>query len=272
MKAVKEPKTKDTGGIQSLETGLSIAFALARASRRLSLTEISAQLGILPSTVHRHLVSLSRLGLVQQPEPNGRYELGTGAAEFGFAALRSLDAQKLWGEAVARIRDETGLTTLAVVWGTFGPTVIQWKASVAPVTMHVHLGAALPLTTSASGLIFCAFHDEAEITPLIDAEFGSNKRITHRGTELTRPMLDALIERIRQERLAGIVGDVQAGVNSLSAPVFQVDGSLQLALAILASSGEIDMSPSGAHATALQSAAAWLSARLGYVSSSGDLP
>lgn len=264
MKAVKESRTRDNGGIQSLETGLSIAFALARASRRLSLTELSAQLGILPSTVHRHLVSLSRLGLVQQAEPNGRYELGPGAAEFGFAALRSLDAQKLWGEAVARIRDETGLTTLAVVWGTFGPTVIQWKASVSPVTMHVHLGAVLPLTTSASGLVFCAFHEEAEVLPLIDADFNSQKRPTHNGKVLTPPVFHELIELVRRQKLASVEGDMHTGVDSLSAPVFNVDGSLQLALTILAAGGDIDVSPNGPHASALKAAAAWASGRLGY--------
>lgn len=267
MKANKESKTKDAGGIQSLETGLSIAFSLARASRRLTLTEISAQLGILPSTVHRHLVSLSRLGLVQQAEPNGKYELGPSAAEFGFAALRSLDSEKLWGEAISRIRDETGLTTLAVVWGTFGPTVIQWKASVSPVTMHVHLGAVLPLTTSASGHIFCAFHDKEEVEPLLSAEFKSKRPVTHKGAVLDRAKFTKLVEKVRQERLAGVEGDLHAGVDSLSAPVFQADGTLQLALTILAAGGAIDMSLSGPHASSLRATAEWLSRRLGHSAS-----
>lgn len=264
MKAKTDSKTREAGGIQSLETGLSIAFSLARARRRLTLTEISAELGLLPSTVHRHLVSLARLGLVQQAEPNGRYELGPSAAEFGFAALRDLDSQNLWGEAISRIRDETGLTTLAVIFGTFGPTVIRWKASVSPVTMHVHLGAVLPLTTSASGHIFCAFHDKEEIEPLVEKEFRSKQRITHKGGVVDRASFTRLIERTRAERLAGIQGDLHTGVDSLSAPVFQADGTLQLALTILATGGAIDMSPSGPHASSLKAVADWLSRRLGH--------
>lgn len=264
MNAKKETTAKEPTGIQSLETGLSIAFALARASKRLSLTEISATLGILPSTVHRHLVSLSRLGLVQQAEPNGRYELGPGAAEFGFAALRSLDAQKLWSEAIARLRDETGLTTLAVVWGTFGPTVLQWKASVSPVTMHVHLGAVLPLTTSASGLVFGAFHDPREVLPQVEQEFKARKQITLKGKPLTRAGYADAVQQVREEGLASVQGDMHAGVDSLSAPVFRADGDLQLALTVLGGSGDIDIDRDGSHVLALRSTASWLSSRLGH--------
>lgn len=262
--AQTETVQKEAAGIQSLETGLSIAFALARASRRLSLTEISAALGILPSTVHRHLVSLTRLGLVQQNEPNGRYELGPGAAEFGFAALRALDAQKLWGEAISRLRDETGLTTLGVVWGTFGPTVIQWKASLSPVTMHVHLGAVLPLLTSASGHVFCAFHAKEETEPLIDQEFASGRKLTFRGAPLTTKYFGEVIQNVRKSELSVVQGDLHAGVDSLSAPVFQSDGSLQLALTVLGSPHEVDLDIQGPHAAKLKSVAGWVSSRLGY--------
>lgn len=255
---------KSSTGIQSLETGLAVAFALARAGRRLSLTEISNQLAILPSTVHRHLASLSRLGLVQQAEPNGRYELGPGAAEFGFAALRGLDAQQLWAEALSRLRDEMGLTSLIVVWGTFGPTIVQWKPSLSPVTLHAHLGAVLPLLTSASGHVFCAFSDDAITKPLMDREFGSAKRRTFLGKPLTRKSFRSVVANVRAEQLAVVQGDLHGGVDSLSAPVFRGDGDLQLALTILAATGDIDLDSKGAHAKTLKRTAAWLCSALGY--------
>jgi DNA-binding IclR family transcriptional regulator len=262
LKSAKDPKA--SAGIQSLETGLAIAFALARAGCRLSLTEIGAALDLLPSTVHRHLVSLSRVGLVQQAEPNGRYELGPGAAELGFAALRGLDARKLWTEAVSRLRDETELTTLAVVWGTFGPTIIDWRSSLAPVTLHVHLGAVLPITTSSSGHVFGAFFDANQVAPLVAREFEAAQPPTFRGKPLTRVAFDKLIKGVRSARLSVVQGDLHRGISSLSAPVFGADGDLRLALTILASDQHIDLDPHGRHAKALRSEAEQLSGRLGY--------
>ncbi|MES2536247.1 MAG: IclR family transcriptional regulator [Pseudomonadota bacterium] len=264
MATIKDANKKPSAGIQSLETGLAIAFALVRAGRRLTLSEISSQLKLMPSTAHRHLVSLSRLGLVQQAEPNGPYELGPSAAEFGFAALRSLDAQKLWAEAVSRLRDETGLTTLGVVWGTFGPTILQWKASMSPVTMHVHLGAVLPLTTSASGLVFSAFFDADRVEPLVDQELKKEKRATYRGKLLTRELYDSVISAVRKDSLVIIQGDLHRGIDSISAPVFDSSGTLQLALTLLAAEGDLDVDPAGRHITCLRTVAAELSSQLGY--------
>ena len=69
--------TKPQRGIQSVEIGLRVAKVLAESSTALQLKEIASRAGLSASKTHRYIVSLSRVGLVQQVD--GRYDLGRAA-------------------------------------------------------------------------------------------------------------------------------------------------------------------------------------------------
>ena len=251
-------------GVQSLDTGLAVAFAIARAGVPVALTDIANELGMLPSTAHRHLTSLARAGLVEQSGRSGRYELGPAAVEFGFAALRRLDSQKLWGEAIEALRDETNLTSMVIVWGTFGPTVAQWKESRQPVWINAHVGTVLPLTRSAGGLVFCAHPPYHEVGTAILREFASKPAPTNRRRRIGPRAFQALLANIRRTGYATIDGDVIEGVAAASAPVFDGSGSVKLALAILGPSSQVNLDPGGPHVTALLRVARGLSQRFGH--------
>ena len=251
-------------GVQSLDTGLAVAFMVARAGKPLALTDIAKGLGMLPSTAHRHLASLSRSGLIEQAGPSGHYGLGPAAMEFGFAALRQLDTQKRWNEAIERLRDQTDLTSMVIVWGTFGPTVVQWKESRQPVWLNAHVGTVLPLTRSAGGLVFCAYPPFREIDAAIQREFKSSPAPTNRRAPLTRTAFSALLSKIRRAGYADIDGDMIEGVAAASAPVFDGTGSIKLALSILGPASQVNLDPAGHHIEALLHAADRLSRQLGH--------
>ena len=256
-------------GVQSLDTGLAVAFMVARAGRPVALTEIATALQMLPSTAHRHLASLSRAGLVEQAGPSGHYDLGPSAIEFGLTALRRLDAQKLWSQAIERLRDETDLTSMAIVWGTFGPTVVQWKESRKPVWINAHIGTALPLTRSAGGLVFCAHSSSQGIAATLDQEFASHPTPTNHLKRLTRKSFQSLLSRIRRAGYADIDGDLLEGVAAASAPVFDQNGNVRLAISVLGPSSQVNLDPQGAHVTSLLTVSRWLSHRLGYQQDTG---
>lgn len=251
-------------GVQSLDTGLAVAFMVARAGGPLALTEIASGLRMLPSTAHRHLASLSRSGLIEQVGPSGRYDLGPAAIEFGLAALRRLDAQKLWSEAIGRLRDDTDLTSMVIAWGTFGPTVIQWKESRQPVWINAHVGTILPITRSAAGLVFCAHPPSRDVGTAVEREFNSDQPPTNHRRRLTGRKFQALLETIRRRGYADIDGDVIEGVAAASAPVFDSNGSVKLAISMLGPSSQVDLSPGSRQVKSLLGAARQLSHRLGY--------
>src|SRR5688500_6620736 len=113
----KKKTRKPQQGVQGVEIGLRLAFALARAPGPLALRELARAAGLPTSKAHRYLVSLCRASMVRQDGPNGRYDLGTGALQLGLAAQRRLDEFRLADEAIAALYEETGLTVGLAVWG-----------------------------------------------------------------------------------------------------------------------------------------------------------
>jgi len=257
----RKPKSQ---GVQSLDTGLAIAFSVARAGRPLALTNIAAALGLLPSTAHRHLASLARAGLIEQAGPAGAYDLGPAAIELGLAALRRMDTQDLWSDAIERLRDETNLTSMAIVWGNFGPTVVQWKESRQAVWVNAHVGTVLPMTRSAAGLVYCAHLPSREAAATVEREFASGPPPTNRRRRLTGSGFQSLLAKIRRTGYADIDGDMIEGVAAASAPVFDGSGKLRLAISILGPSSLLSLEPKEAHIQSLLSVARALSQRLGY--------
>ena len=64
--------TTRSGGVNAIEVGAVILFAIVRIGRPASLTEIGNATGIAPAKLHRYLHSLMEAGLVVQPRKAGR--------------------------------------------------------------------------------------------------------------------------------------------------------------------------------------------------------
>ncbi|VCU70400.1 HTH-type transcriptional regulator YiaJ [Pigmentiphaga humi] len=258
---VEEEAAARQGGVQALETGLSVLDVFADTTRPMMLKDIAAAAQMHPAKVHRYLASFVRRGYVEQ-DAQGRYSLGRGALRIGLASLAALDAVRL----VTPLLDELSLaleeTVLAAVWGNRGPTVVQWRDSPRPVMVNVRPGSVMPLLSSATGRVFAAFMDERLTGGLIAEE------LKGRAAEGLHPAsageVRELLDAVRRSQVGRVTGDLLPGVNSVSAPVFDYDGRLVLAISALGNSARFDADPAGPIAVAVRKAAGTLSARLGY--------
>lgn len=251
-------------GVNSVETGLHLVTCLALAGRAQTLKDLAASAGMSPSKAHRYLVSLKRAGLVEQIEPLGLYELGAMAVTLGLAALGRTDLHRLaWAELV-RLSGALGHTAVQAIWADGAPIVVRAEQPDRVVSVNVRTGAALSLVSTASGRIFAAFRPDTEIVPLLDREFGRAGGIRHRGKALDRPAFEALLDDIRGRHLARTEGDDNLGVDALSGAVFNHVGALVAAVAVVGTSGSIDLNWEGPVARALGEACRGLSRRLGY--------
>lgn len=259
-------RTPKSGGqaIQSVETSLAVACAVAQSDEPSSVTGLASELGMLPSTVYRHLQALVRAGLLVQVSQNGRYDLGVMARTLGLAALRRMDPQHLWMDAVERLRDEVNQTVLAVVWESQGPVAVFFREPRGQlITIKPGLGAAMSVLRSASGLVFCAHLPKEQTDALIEAEFARKPGPKHNGSRLTRRGLELLLDGVRKEGFASITGATVEGVAALSAPVFGEDGKIELVISVLGSERSMDLSASGALARLLTDECRRLSRQLG---------
>lgn len=250
-------------GVQSLETGVSIALALAGAGKPLGVSELAAMSGLSASTVHRYLTSLTRSGLTEQLASNGKYDLGPKALYLGLQAIGRLDAQRHLSRVVEDLAADSGLTAQGMVWARNGPTIIQWKTFSAEVVVSARLGSHLPLLSSAAGLVFCAFLPPAMWRKQADAELAAAQPPTNMGKPLTSAALNLLLKEIKQEGVARVMGDLVPGIDAISAPAMDSQGDVAFALSLMGTRGAIDLTRGSVHEAHLRSAVHELSGRLG---------
>ena len=256
-------RKKKQQGVQGVEIGLKLAFALAHASAPLALRELARAAGLPPSKAHRYLVSLCRAGIVRQDGPSGRYDLGTGALQLGLAAQRRLDEFRLADEAIAELYEETGLTVGLAVWGDHGPTVVRRKEGAHAVTVSTRVGSVMSVIGTNAGRLFAAFLPKAVVAPFVEAEFKRGASASEMGRPLDRAAFEQLLARVREQRLCRNRGDTVAGIDAVSAPVFDHEGAIVMVLSIMGSRGAIDLAVDSPPVRALVRVCEALSAKLG---------
>lgn len=267
-------------GIQSVEVAGPLLRALANASGPLPLSVVAKAADMAPAKAHRYLVSLIRVGLVEQNSGTGEYDLGPLALELGLASLGRLDALKLAEEVMASLRDATSETVALATWGNLGPTYVRLMQSRRPVTINLQIGSVMPMTYTASGLCFAAFLPEKETDDLLRRELARNRHGKLDAPQ-SKNALAPLLAETRQHGLARIIGRLDpaavrdpgksraaerllAGFNAFSAPVFDHDGRMRFALTVVGSAAHISSAWSGSIAQLTSRHAIALSQRLGH--------
>ena len=250
---------KDTGnalqssrkGVQSVEHAMTILQCFTSADRELAIKDISAQLGMPASKIHHYLVSLVRTGVLRQTD-SGAYDLGAFALQLGLSSLRRCEPIELAVSTAKKLRDDSGEATFISVWGSYGATIIRYFEGFQAVTVEVRAGFTLPLATSATGKVFLTWGNETQLEPAMLREKTSEGSVSR------------IRKETRQRGLGCVDGELLPRIASLSAPVFDQDGKLVLAITQLGWSGEFDTSPDSSIAAALARSAAMLSTELGY--------
>ena len=252
-------KPREQQGIQSIEVGAQVLQALARATRPQMLRDLAAEARMPPAKAHRYLVSLARMGLVEQQPETGLYDLGSFALQLGLSALARLEPVTLAAPVLAGLREATGQTVALAVWANHGPTIVRWLGADTPVSASLRTGSVMPLTRSATGQAFLAFSPQETTAAWVKRELADNLRqgLTPTG----RDEVEQLVGQIRRRGFAR-TSDFIPGISGMAAPVFDHSGALALALVVLGYSKPFEAAAESISA-ALRDTAGALSRRLG---------
>jgi IclR family acetate operon transcriptional repressor len=150
-----------TAQVQSLTRGLSILDALAKAEAGTSLTDIAQRVQLPPSTTHRLLSTLEKMGYVYQSEDLGRWYVGLQAFTVGSRFLANRDFVGQSHVYMRRLMEQSGETAnLAILDGTEAVFIAQVQCR-EMMRILVKLGSRVPLHASGVGkAIFAALPDE----------------------------------------------------------------------------------------------------------------
>jgi len=181
--------------VQSLTRGLSLLEALARAEGGLTLTDLAQRVVLAPSTAHRLLATLEKMGYVYQGGELGRWYIGLQAFTVGTSFLANRDFVAQSHPYMRRLMEQSGETAnLGIIDGTEAVFIDQVQCREMMRTI-VRLGSRVPLHASGVGkAIFAALPDE-QIDAILKVK--GLPRIT--GNTITSPeTMWASIRVIRQ--------------------------------------------------------------------------
>ncbi len=162
---------------------MSLLEALARAEGGLTLTDVAQRVQLAPSTAHRLLATLEKMGYVYQAGDLGRWYVGLQAFTVGTSFLANRDFVAQSHPYMRRLMEQSGETAnLGILDGTDAVFIDQVQCREMMRTI-VKLGSRVPLHASGVGkAIFAAMPDD-EIEAILKVK--GLPRIT--GNTITSP-------------------------------------------------------------------------------------
>lgn len=244
-----------------MERTLDILEALADRGEA-GIAQLSHQVGLHASTVHRLLSTLIARGYVRQNNETGRYLLGLKALDVARAVRDHLDLRMEALPILRELMQKSGETAnLAVLDGCHLVYLEQVSSPGWMLRMFVQVGARAPLHSTASGKILLAHLPETELHAML----ASYPLVPYASrTIVDRSVLISELEEVRRDGYATDYGEQEEGVSCVAAPVRDFTGRVVAAISISGPWIRITPERVAVLAPLVREACGRLSAALGY--------
>jgi DNA-binding IclR family transcriptional regulator len=234
-----------TPATNSLERALLLLKILEQTRGGLRNTDISQLLKIPKSTCSYITRRLEGEGYLIREESTGRYKIGLATVALAHGALREIGIRSVAEPALYTLTSETGLSAgigvlergrVLLVDRVEGPQFVHDAVQAPPkrrtsyrVREQRDIGRELPLHSTALGKVLLAYLPRQEAFDLI-AQRGLIRSTAR--TITSRAKLIAELENVRKQGYALADEEEYAGLRSLSAPIFDADGSVRAAVSV----------------------------------------
>jgi DNA-binding IclR family transcriptional regulator len=221
----------------------SVAILASVADQPRALAELVEATALPRATAHRLAVALEVHRLLAR-DADGRFVLGPRVADLAAALPDPLVAAA--GPVLAWIRDECGESAQLYRRDGAERVCVAAAERTHGLRTTVPIGSRLPLTAGSGAQVICAWSDHASLADVLaEAEFAERS-----------------LAEVRRRGWAQSVGQREAGVASVSAPVLAADGELLAAVSISGPIERLGRSPGTRFAPVLIAAARRLAATL----------
>jgi IclR family transcriptional regulator, acetate operon repressor len=210
------------GGVQSIERAFDLLEMLADAGGALGLSELAANSGLAPATVHRLMRTLVKRGYVRQ-EASRRYTLGSRLIRLGETSSRMLGT---WLRPVlAQLVRETGETANLAVLDGDEVVYIAQVPSPHSMRMFTEPGRRVQPHCTAVGKALLAELPPEQARALLER----SDMPAYTPTTITDPdLLLAHLEVIRKQGYAIDEGEQEVGVRCFAVAVPDAPASLAI--------------------------------------------
>lgn len=250
---------------QSLERGLAILGCFTPARPILGIADLADELGMSRSTTHRYVITLTRLGYLEQGLKR-KYHLALRVTDLGISAMNGMSLYEHAHPYMEELRGRTGFTVSVAAIDGLELLLIDWlrgnRRGQRLIDLGLAPGSRLPLPCTAAGkLLLANLPDQDQRERVAELQLSKQGPNTIKSKTALRQEL----RRVREENLTVSNEELAPGLYEIAAPV-RCTGSEVIAAAVMtAHSSMISLDELvdalGPH---LISTADRISARLGY--------
>ncbi|WP_049985983.1 IclR family transcriptional regulator [Halobellus rufus] len=194
--------------------------------REAGVTELAGELGISKASVHNHLVTLERLGVVVSTD--GRYRLGLRFLDIGMSVRDGMPLYAVAREETKGIAESTGESS-ALVIEEHGEAVYADVERPERNGGRIRLGSRHPLHASAAGKLILAYRSRETVDEYVETR--GLDRFTDRTIQSRADLRDEL-RSIRDRGLSFDRGEYSEDMRAVAAPIRREDRSEALAGAL----------------------------------------
>lgn len=215
--------------VQAVERAIAILKALGGEESELGVTDLSQQLELGKSTVHRLLRALQQGGLVEQNPETGKYLLSIEILQLAGTVLRRMeDVQQVARPYLRTLADACQETVNLTVLAGDGVLNIDRVPSPRMVRNIGWVGRRMPLHCVSAGKVFLAYMPEEERERILGQELArfTDKTITDPAR------LRQELEKVRRLGYGVGLEELEIGLNAVAAPIRDYRGAVIAAVSV----------------------------------------
>lgn len=213
--------------IKSVDRSIQLLQALSRRERA-SLSDLVTDINAAKSTVHNHLLTLERQGLVTR-DSDGAFRIGPEMLKFGTDFKRQYDFVMTMSPTVHDIARQTGeICTFLIEVDREGVIVLAAEGEDSPST-SIREGVSGPLHAIPGGKALLAYHSELRDTLLRNEVMSDETAHTISDPE----QLDDELDRIVAQGYSMNDEEYQSGLRAISVPMLPKDDRVVGALSVV---------------------------------------
>ncbi len=242
---------KEPEYLSTLERGLSVLRAFDQSRPEMQLSEVAVVTNLSPAVARRCLNTLVKLGYVAKH--GRRFLLPPEVLAFGCPYISSMNPATVALPFLQTVRDETGDSSSMAVLSGHDVLYVAHVSTLRPIRLSANVGTRFPVHATSLGKVLLAFQtDEA-----IDRYFETATLTRFTGRTITsRDELRAALAKVRGDGFATALDELDYGIVSVAAPVFDRERRIVAAVNCSTSTTRLSLDELvRAHVPALQRAA-----------------
>ena len=223
--------------LTSVTNAVRLIKAFTSARSAWGVSELSRELGLSKSSVHRILATLTDEGMLEQDPDTGRYRLGLAMYDLAAAVPTQRDLHEAVLMPMSELRNRIGETVQVGVLDGRQVVYVERLDSPHTLRMFTEIGRRVPVHCSATGKVLLSNLPKERREKML-ADIDLVKRTSYTITSTKK--LQAEIDLIRLQGYAENRHESELGVVSCAAPIRDASGATVAAMSVAGPAERLD--------------------------------